>query len=346
MSPALREGSSLQHRPGQGCQSPEVSGAVLGDQAGPWMGTHPCTATHTCTVGGCALILGRWRPDPAAPRWQLLAPSLSSSGKRHWTGWQSRSELPQAQHGRGQHQGSGTDQGDKQSPQGHGTLDCKDCTNHGADGWMDGQTELSSLHGSHSLFLSSWGCAPGSSKDPIRCSPPRAGGSPASTGRWSGGSAAAPGPRAWCAGWHGSTCLGKGTWPSGLSPALGSCQHSLPAPSHCTPELLQRERSPPHAPAALVLHHSPTLPDQTHLLQRSKHSGASHTWSPTAHQFQHLLSRGHFAASSRIPNSVSGGGCTSCADGETSSSGAPGRPRRCGRPWQRPAGWAPPASPG
>lgn len=39
--PAPREGSSLRHRRGQDCQSPEVSGAVLGGQAGPWMGTHP-----------------------------------------------------------------------------------------------------------------------------------------------------------------------------------------------------------------------------------------------------------------------------------------------------------------
>lgn len=29
---------------------------------------------------------------------------------------------------------------------------------------------------------------------------------------------------------------GKGTWPSELSPALGGCQPSLPAPSHCIPE--------------------------------------------------------------------------------------------------------------
>lgn len=42
---------------------------------------------------------------------------------------------------------------------------------------------------------------------------------------------------------------GKGTRLSGLSPALGSCQPSLPAPSHCVPELGGiAERSPPRAP--------------------------------------------------------------------------------------------------
>uniref|UniRef100_A0A674G928 Kinesin-like protein n=1 Tax=Taeniopygia guttata TaxID=59729 RepID=A0A674G928_TAEGU len=93
-SPALREGSSLQHRPGQGCQSPE-----------------------------------------------LLAPSLSSSGKRHWTGWQSRSELPQAQHGWGQRQGSGTDQGDKQSLRGMGPWTARTAqTTAQTVGWMDRQS--------------------------------------------------------------------------------------------------------------------------------------------------------------------------------------------------------------
>ncbi|XP_068889133.1 kinesin-like protein KIF12 isoform X1 [Aphelocoma coerulescens] len=106
--PAPRGGSSLRHRHGQDCRSPE-----------------------------------------------LPAPSLSSSGKRHWTGWRSRSELPQAHHGWGQHRGRGTDWGDNHSPRGHGILDCEDCADHGTDSWMDRQTELSSLHGSHSLFLSS-----------------------------------------------------------------------------------------------------------------------------------------------------------------------------------------------
>ncbi|KAM6315545.1 LOW QUALITY PROTEIN: kinesin-like protein KIF12 [Podargus strigoides] len=56
-------------------------------------------------------------PDPggagdltlSVPGRQPPAPSLSSSGKRHWTGWRSRSEQPQPHHRRGQEQqGSGT----------------------------------------------------------------------------------------------------------------------------------------------------------------------------------------------------------------------------------------------
>ncbi|XP_075627375.1 kinesin-like protein KIF12 isoform X2 [Balearica regulorum gibbericeps] len=94
-----------------------------------------------------------------APGWQPPALSLSSSGKRYRTGWRSRSEQPQPRRGRGQQQGSGTAHtvirpgGTTTAPGGVVISDYKDQTDHGTDGRKD--RRLSSLHGTHSLFLSS-----------------------------------------------------------------------------------------------------------------------------------------------------------------------------------------------
>ncbi|KAM6118587.1 LOW QUALITY PROTEIN: kinesin-like protein KIF12 [Phoenicopterus ruber ruber] len=93
---------------------------------------------------------------PLAPGWQPPAPSLSSSGKRHQTGWQSRSEQPQPRRGRGQEQGSRTviiPRGTTTALGGTGISDYKDCADHGMDGRTDRQ--LSGLHSTHSLFLPS-----------------------------------------------------------------------------------------------------------------------------------------------------------------------------------------------
>ncbi|KAM9272461.1 LOW QUALITY PROTEIN: kinesin-like protein KIF12 [Morus bassanus] len=115
-------------------------------------------ATHAWGCGPDAGDTGDLTPLAAGG--QPPAPSLSSSGKRHWTGWRSRSEQlqPQPRRGQGQQWGSGTAHarlylGATTALGGTGISDYKDCTNHG----MDGQTDrrLSSLHSTRSLFLSS-----------------------------------------------------------------------------------------------------------------------------------------------------------------------------------------------
>lgn len=196
--PAPREGSSLQHHRGQDCQSPEVSRAVVGDQAGlGWAHIPAQPLTHGAVTdpggeGDLTLLLPagscRHCPSPPVARGIGLAGRADLSCHRYTTDGASVRDLAQTE-------GTTTALGDM------GSWTARTAqTMAQTVGWMDGQTELSSLRGSHSLFLSSWGCAAGGSRDPIRCSPPWAGGSPASTGRWSGDSAAAPGPRACCAG--------------------------------------------------------------------------------------------------------------------------------------------------
>ncbi|KAM9257291.1 LOW QUALITY PROTEIN: kinesin-like protein KIF12 [Cariama cristata] len=92
---------------------------------------------------------------PLTPGWQPPAPSLFSSGKKHWTGWRSRSEEPC--HGRGQHRGSGTTHaviipgGTTTALGGTEISDYKDCADHGTDGWTDRQ--LSSLHSSQFISV-------------------------------------------------------------------------------------------------------------------------------------------------------------------------------------------------
>lgn len=94
--PAPREGSSLRHRRGQDCQSPEVSGAVLGDQAGPWVGTHPQhshshvgLSTDPGGDGSLTLLLpggSCWhRPSPPVGRGTGVAGGADLSCHRHTT---------------------------------------------------------------------------------------------------------------------------------------------------------------------------------------------------------------------------------------------------------------------
>ena len=154
--------------------------------------SHPCMGLRTCSRG-------RWRPDPPAPGWQPLVPSLSSSGKRHRTGWRSRSEQPQPQprRGWGQRQGSGTAHAWSLHLGGRPERSRTTRTAQ-TPGWMDRWTACRALA---VYFCLARGCAAGQlGRGPLRRCPPRAAGSPASTGRWSAGSGAAPGPRAWCAG--------------------------------------------------------------------------------------------------------------------------------------------------
>lgn len=110
--PALREGSSLRHRRGRDCRSQEVSRAVGGYRAVPRMGSLgdgcPSQAQVLNALGCGPDPGGTGGLTPPAPGWQPPAPSLSSSGKRHRTGWRSRSEQPQPHRGRGQQRGSGT----------------------------------------------------------------------------------------------------------------------------------------------------------------------------------------------------------------------------------------------
>lgn len=103
---------------------------------------------------------------------------------------------------------------------------------------------------------------------------------------------------------------------------------------HCQPRAVPKHPQPQGA----------TLP-QTHPLRRSRRSVGSHTAILTASRFRCRWIRNRCSASSTNPNSECGGSCTSCGGDGNSSCGAAGMTRRSCRPWQRPAGWAPHASP-
>lgn len=110
----------------------------------PQMGSlrdgHP-SPTQLLVHGAVDLILGDL--IPLAPGWQPPAPSLSSSGKRHWTGWPSISEQPC--HGRGQQRGPGTAHaqflhlGGQTQPL--GTQGSQTTRTAQTMGWMNGQTD-------------------------------------------------------------------------------------------------------------------------------------------------------------------------------------------------------------
>ncbi|KAM9615432.1 kinesin-like protein KIF12 isoform 2-T2 [Morphnus guianensis] len=105
-------------------------------------------------------------PDPGdagdltllAPGWQPPAPSLSSSGKRHRTGWRSRSEEPQPRREPGQQQGSGTAHAQflylGGRPQLSGARGSRTRRTTQTTGRMDGRTDGALQPARHSQFIS------------------------------------------------------------------------------------------------------------------------------------------------------------------------------------------------
>ncbi|XP_074888787.1 kinesin-like protein KIF12 isoform X3 [Buteo buteo] len=105
-------------------------------------------------------------PDPGdagdltllAPGWQPPAPSLSSSGKKHRSGWRSRSEDPQPRREPGQQQGSGT--ADAQllylggQPQLSGARGSRTTRTAQTTGRMDGRTDGALQPARQSQFIS------------------------------------------------------------------------------------------------------------------------------------------------------------------------------------------------
>lgn len=225
--PAPREGSSLLHRHGQDRQSPEVSGAAV---AGPWMGTHPCTATHTTDPGGhgdLTLLLPagscRHRPSPPVGRGTGLAGRADLSCHRHtMDGANIRDLAPSG--------GTTTALGDMDL----GLQGLRKARHRRLDGWTDRQSSPACM------ALTVYFCL---AEAVLLVAP----GIP--SGALCGLGAVQPvlGDGAGIARPHQVHALGaqvdtvvlvwgKGTWLSGLSPARGSCQPTLPAPSHCIPE--------------------------------------------------------------------------------------------------------------